>query len=187
VVFSVTFQIRSNLSRMRPSEKGWLKEYLDFRKDLLGELTSEKKRSVHPEHSLYRLIQPTGLMYGQAVDVLDHPELDELDEKDKMKLLLAESLISSSLLFHDKPVNDPEELSKLMTKTLESITSFYNNVFPELATPSKSLFGRRKSALEMAERILDKRIERTSEYSGNFWVQFFHNSLLFLDIFIFGQ
>lgn len=172
---------------MRPSERGWLKEYLDFRKDLLGELTSEKKRSVHPEHSLYHLIQPTGLMYGQAVDVLDHTELGELDEKDKMKLLLAESLISSSLLFHDKPVNDPEELSRLMTKTLESIASFYNNVFPELATPSKSLFGRKKSALEMAERILDKRIERTGEYSGNFWVQFFHNSLLFLDIFIFGQ
>ncbi|MEZ4946771.1 MAG: hypothetical protein R2804_14640 [Cyclobacteriaceae bacterium] len=172
---------------MRPSEKGWLKEYLDFRKDLLGELTSEKKRASHPEHSLYRLIQPTGLMYGHAVDALDHPELEELDEKDKMKLLLAESLISSSLLFHDKPVKDPEELSKLITKTLESIAGFYNNVFPELATPSKSLFGKRKSALELAEKILDKRIERTAEYSGNFWVQFFHNSLLFLDIFIFGQ
>jgi len=172
---------------MRPSEKGWLKEYLDFRKDLLGELTSEKKRASHPEHSLYRLIQPTGLMYGHAVDVLDHPELEELDERDKMKLLLAESLISSSLLFHDKPVKDPEELSKLMSKTLESIASFYNNVFPELATPTKSLFGKRKSALELAERILDKRIERTTEYTGNFWIQFFHNSLLFLDIFIFGQ
>lgn len=172
---------------MKPSEKGWLKEYLDFRKDLLGELTSEKKRSSHPEHSLYRLIQPTGLMYGHAVDGLDHPGLEELDEKDKMKLLLAESLISSALLFHDKPVKEPEELSRLMTKTLENIAGFYNNVFPELATPSKSLFGKRKSAIELAEKILDKRIERTAEYSGNFWIQFFHNSLLFLDIFIFGQ
>lgn len=172
---------------MKPSEKGWLKEYLDFRKDLLGELATEKKRSTHPEHSLYRLIQPTGLMYGQAVDMLDHPELEDLDERDKMKLLLAESLISSSLIFHDKPVSNADELSKLMTKTLESIASFYNNVFPELATPSKSLFGRKKSSLELAEKILDKRIERTAEYSGNFWIQFFHNSLLFLDIFIFGQ
>lgn len=172
---------------MKPSEKGWLKEYLDFRKDLLSELTSEKKRSSHPEHSLYRLIQPTGLMYGHAVDGLDHPGLEELDEKDKMKLLLAESLISSALLFHDKPVKEPEELSRLMTKTLENIAGFYNNVFPELATPSKSLFGKRKSAIELAEKILDKRIERTAEYSGNFWIQFFHNSLLFLDIFIFGQ
>jgi len=172
---------------MKPSEKGWLKDYLEFRKDLLGDLTSEKKKSSHPEHSLYRIIQPTGLMYGHAVEVLDHPNQENWDEKDKMKLLLAESLISSSLLFHDRQVKDPEELSKLMAKTLESIANFYNNVFPELATPSKTLFGRKKSPLELAEKILDKRIERTSEYSGNFWTQFFHNSLLFLDIFIFGQ
>ncbi len=172
---------------MKPSEKGWLKKYLDFRKDILGELISEKRKSSHPEHSLYRLIQPTGLMYGHAVGVLDSPDKEQLGEKDKMKLLLAESLISSSLLFHDKPVKDPEELSKLMAKTLESIASFYNNVFPELSTPSRSFFGRKKSPLELAEKILDKRIENTAEYSGNFWMQFFHNSLLFLDIFIFGQ
>ncbi len=172
---------------MKPSEKGWLKEYLEFRKDLLGELTSEKRKSTHPEHSLYRVIQPTGLMYGHAVEVLDFPDQKNWDEKDKMKLLLAESLISSSLLFHDKPISSPEDLSQLMAKTLDSIANFYNNVFPELATPSKTFFGKRKTGLELAEKILDKRIEKTVEFSGNFWTQFFHNSLLFLDIFIFGQ
>jgi hypothetical protein len=75
----------------------------------------------------------------------------------------------------------------VILKTVESIGNFYNNVFPELATPTKTLFGRKKSSLELAERILDKRIEHTVDYGGNFWVQFFHNSLLFLDIFIFGQ
>src|SRR5205814_6532383 len=64
---------------------------------------------------------------------------------------------------------------------------FYNHVFPELATPTKTLFGRKKTSLELAERILDKRIEHTDQAKGNFWTQFFHNSLLFLDIFIFGQ
>lgn len=172
---------------MKPSEKGWLKQYLDFRKELLGDLTAEKRKFAHPEHSLYKVIQPTGLMYGHAVEVLDIPSQEDWNEKDKMKLLLAESLISSSLLFHDKPINNADDLSKLMVKTLESIANFYNNVFPELATPSKSLFGKRKSPLELAEKILDKRIERTSDFSGNFWTQFFHNSLLFLDIFIFGQ
>ena len=172
---------------MKPSEKGWLKEYLDFRKDLLGELTLDKRKYSHPEHSLYRVLQPTGLMYGQAVEVLGFPDQKEWDVRDKMKLLLAESLISSSLLFHDKPITSPEELSKLMVKTLESIANFYNKVFPELATPTKTLFGKKKSPLELAEKILDKRIERTLEFSGSFWTQFFHNSLLFLDIFIFGQ
>ena len=172
---------------MKPREKGWLKEYLEFRKDLLKDLTGESHNATHPEHSLYRVIQPTGLMYGQTVGVLDHPEAASWSEKDRMKILLAESLISSSLLFYDKPVKNADEVSEVILKTLESIGNFYNNVFPELATPAKTLFGRTKSPLELAEKILDKRIEHTAEYSNNFWTQFFHNSLLFLDIFIFGQ
>ncbi len=172
---------------MNPGEKGWLKEYLDFREGLLKDISSESKRASHPEHSLYRIIQPRGLMYGQPIGTRDLPNSDSWDEKDRMKILLAESLISCSLLFHNGPINTPEELSKVMMKALENIGGFYNTIFPELATPSKSLFGRRKSPLEVAERILDKRIEYTAEFDTNFWLQFFHNSLLFLDIFIYGQ
>ncbi len=171
---------------MKPQEKGWLKEYLEFRKDLLKDLTLKKKGS-HPEHSLYSIIQPTGLMYGQSVGHIDHPNAKEWSEKDKMKILLAECLISSSPLFYEKPVNNPEELSQVFFKTIESIGNFYNNIFPELATPSKTLFGKKRSPLELAEKILEKRIDRTAGFKGNFWVYFFHNSLLFLDIFIFGQ
>lgn len=171
---------------MKPDEKGWLKEYLEFRKDLFKDLTL-KKRGSHPEHSLYSVIQPTGLMYGQNVGHIDHPNAENWSEKDKMKILLAESLISSSLLFYDRPVKTPEELSEVFMKTLENIGNFYNNIFPELATPSKSLFGKKRSALELAEIILNKRIDRTNDFQGNFWTYFFHNSLLFLDVFIFGQ
>lgn len=171
---------------MKPDEKGWLKEYLELRKDLLKDLML-KKRGSHPEHSLYSIIQPTGLMYGQNVGHLDHLHTESWSEKDKMKILLAESLISSSLLFYDKPVKTPEELSQVFLKTIENIGNFYNNIFPELATPGKSLFGKKRSALELAEKILDKRIDRTTNFQGNFWTYFFHNSLLFLDVFIFGQ
>jgi hypothetical protein len=172
---------------MKPGEKGWLKEYLEFRKELLKTLSAEGKKSAHPEHSLYRVIQPTGLMYGQAIHTIDHPDASKWDEKDRMKILLAESLISSSLLYYDKSIKSAEELSEVIMKTIEHIGNFYNNIFPELATPSKTLFGRKKTPLELAERILDKRIEYAIEYKQNFWSHFFHNSLLFLDIFIFGQ
>jgi hypothetical protein len=173
---------------MTPHDKGWLKTYLDFRKDLLMNLTTEpEKKASHPEYSLYKIVQPTGLMYGQSVGELNFPEQEMWDHKDRMKVLLAESLISSSLLFYDRPVTNHEELSNIILRTLESIGNFYNNIFPELSTPSKTLFGRRKSALELAERILDKRIDHTNNYEGNFWATFFHNSLLFLDVFIFGQ
>jgi hypothetical protein len=172
---------------MKPAEKGWLKQYLEFRKELLRDLSSGVKNSAHPEQSLYRVIQPTGLMYGQSIESVDLNGSERWTPKDRMKILLAESLISSSLLFHDKPIKDANELSEVIMKTIENIGNFYNHVFPELATPTKTLFGRKKTPLELAEKILDKRIEYSIENSANFWIQFFHNSLLFLDIFIFGQ
>lgn len=172
---------------MNPGEKGWLKEYLEFRKDIVKDLNENVKKSAHPEHSLYRVIQPTGLMYGQPFGSIDLPEAEQWDEKDRMKILLAESLISSSLLFHDKPINNADELSQVIFKSIEKIGNFYNSIFPELATPTRTLFGKKKSPLELAEKILDKRIDRSGEFDNNFWTLFFHNSLFFLDIFIFGQ
>jgi len=173
---------------MKLHDKGWLKEYLEFRKELLKNKPFEgAQKAAHPEHSLYRIIQPTGLMYGQSVGEITLPENELWDEKERMKILLTESLISSSLLFYDKPIRNSEELSAVILKTLESIGNFYNNIFPELATPTKTILGRKKSPLELAEKILDKRIEHTNKFDGNFWSYFFHNSLLFLDVFIYGQ
>lgn len=173
---------------MNPNEKGWLKEHIRFRLEMLKELTTDAARKgSHPEHSLYRIIQPTGLMYGQSVSGYGHPEQDTWENKEKMKILLAESLISSALLFNEKQNGSALEISDAIDKTLENIGNFYNNIFPELATPSKTFFGKKKSSVELAEKIIDKRIERTSDFEGNFWTYFFHNSLLFLDVFIFGQ
>src|SRR5690606_38816536 len=132
-------------------------------------------------------IQPTGLMYGQSVGEVEFPGMEEWTEKDKMKILLAESLVSSSLVFNDTPVDSPDELSDVVMKAVENIGNFYNNIFPEMATPATTLLGRRKTPMELAEKILEKRIELTSDLEGNFWAYFFHNSLLFLDVFIFGQ
>lgn len=172
---------------MNPGEKGWLKEYLEFRKDILKDLNENLRQSAHPEHSLYRVIQPTGIMYGQPVGTTGYPDAEQWDDKDRMKILLAESLISSSLLFHDKQIKNADELSQVIFKSLEKIGNFYNTIFPELATPTRSLFGKKKTPLELAERILDKRINHTTDFDKNFWTEFFHNSLFFLDVFIFGQ
>ncbi len=174
---------------MTPHNKGWLKEYLNFRQESLLILITErgKQQTAHPEYSLYRVIQPTGLMYGQSVGEVNLPGYEALSEKQRMKVLLAESLITSSLLFYGKPIRKAEEIESVVNKTLESIGNFYNNIFPELAIPTKTLFGKRKSPIEIAERILDKRIDHASIVHGSFWVSFFHNSLLFLDVYIFGQ
>jgi hypothetical protein len=173
---------------MRPNDKGWFKEYLQLRKNALWSLSKpEIRRASHPEYTLYRVLQPTGLMYGQSVASMGIPEIDHWDEKEKLKILLTESLISSSLLFYSKPIATEEDLANAISKTIENIGNFYNNIFPELATSTKTIFGRKKSPLELAERVLDKRIEHASNFGGNFWIYFFHNSLLFLDVFIFAQ
>ena len=172
---------------MKPGEKGWLKDYLDFRLEMLKEIAPNASKASHPEHSLYRIVQPMGMMYGRSIDTLDIPDSKQWDQQDRMKILLAESLISCSLLFHNKSIKNADELSGVIMKAVENIGGFYNTIFPELATPTKTLFGKKRSAMDLAEKILEKRIEFTNSYSGNFWSQFFHNSLLFLDIFIYGQ
>lgn len=172
---------------MNPGSKGWLKEYLEFRQEPMAEIIAEERKSSHPDHSLYRVLQPNGLMYGQSVKTFIHPQAEQWSEKEVMKILLADSLICSSMLFHNKSNISSDELSALTLKTLENVANFYNHVFPELATPSKTLFGKRKTAYEQVERILEKRIEQTLEFKDNFWTQLFQNSLLFLDVFIFGQ
>jgi len=172
---------------MNPDKAGWLKEYLEFRKDHLKDYQVDKKKTAHPEQALYRVLQPTGLMYGQAVSVLNHSDSNKWSEKNRLKILLAESLLGSSILFYDKPISNGPNLNAIIEQTTESIVQFYNQIFPELATSSITWFGKKKSTFEQAEQILEKRIELSSGDSGNFWVRFFQNSLLFLDIYIFGQ
>ena len=172
---------------MNPGKNGWLQEYLEFRKDVFKDYQSNIKKAAHPEFALYRIIQPTGLMYGQSVSALEHPDAEKWQEKDRMKILLAENLIGSSILFYDKPIKSDEELNAVIQQTIESISKFYNHVFPELATSASTWFGKKKSIAEVTEQILEKRVEKSKSFTDNFWVNFFHNSLLFLDIYIFGQ
>lgn len=176
---------------MNPGQKGWLKEYLELRKVqyLTEDSGASMKKGRHPDESLYKVVQPTGLMYGQPINFADLDELDQngWDDKSKLKILLAESFINSALLFHDKEVNNAEEFTELILETTSGIGKFYNEIYPELSTPTKTFFGKKKSPLDIAEKILDKRIGQSGPTNNDFWSNFFHNSLLFLDIFFFGQ
>lgn len=173
---------------MRLNEKGWLRDYLELRKGLLADKSNDGSlRASHPEHALYRILQPTGLMYGQSFGELTIPEATQLDRKSRLRIQLVESLISSSLLSYNNASNGNKDPSEIIRKALESIGNFYSNIFPELAIRGRTILGTKKSSIELAERILDRRIEYASTFAGNFWSAFFHNSLLFLDIFIYGQ
>ncbi len=172
---------------MKTGKNGWLKEYLDYRinhyhKDVI-------KSSIHPDYSLYNLLQPTGLLYGKPIQAenLEQTQFTVLNEHDRMEALLAESLLNASLLFHEKEIKNAEDFSRILFKTVANITDFYNKVYPEIAVNTKTLFGSQRSTLETTEKILKRRLDKMSETSGKFWVHFFYNTLVFLDIYLFGQ
>ncbi len=176
---------------MNPGQKGWLKEYLDSRREefVSGTDKTDIKKGRHPDESLYSVVQPTGLMYGQPITIDSEQEGDGQlwDDKDRLKVLLAESFINSALLFHTEEIKSAEDFSEMVLETTSGIGKFYNDIYPELATPTKTFFGKKKSPLDVAEKILEKRINQNISPEKDFWSNFFHNSLLFLDIFFFGQ
>ena len=172
---------------INPGEKGWLTEYLEFRRDMLQSFFIETKEDRHPEESLYRLLKPNGLLYGHPILQQDVGNVEEeLSNLNKMKILMAESLINGALILHHQEVNNEDDFSEVILKTVHNIGDFYNKVYPELSVSTRTLFGRKKSPLEIAEKILEKRI-LLNDKNGDFWVNFFNNSLLFLDIYFFGQ
>ena len=172
---------------MKTGKNGWLKDYLDYRINHYHE--DEIKSSIHPDYSLYNLLQPTGLLYGKPVQAenLDQTQFATLNEHDRMVALLVESLVNVSLLFHQGEIKNAEDFSQILYKAITNITEFYNKVYPEIAVSTKTLFGRQRSTLETTEKILERRLAGMSENSDNFWVHLFYNTLVFLDIYLFGQ
>jgi hypothetical protein len=171
---------------MNPGKKGWLQEYLDFRKNKFKEYLIDKRKAALPDQALYRIIQPTGLMYGQSVSALDFAESAQWKEEERLKILLTECLVGSSIIFSGRSSDKAEDLSTTIDRSIESIGAFYNQVFPEIATSGTTWLGKKKSPIEVAEQILEKRIDNIVK-NANFWVNFFHRSLLFLDIYIFSE
>lgn len=176
---------------MNPEKKGWLKDYIEFRKEFMDKRDPTKKQAKarHPDESLYGILQPTGLMYGYPIQISKEisEKIENWDKQSKMKVLLAESLINSSLIYKNSNITSSEDLARAILDTSSKITSFYNKIYPELATSTTTFFGKKKPPLEVAEKIIEKRISSKKIKKENFWTYFFDNSLLFLDIYFFGQ
>lgn len=165
---------------MDPSKPGWLKDYLEYRKDYP---LKEVYHGRHPDESLYRLIQPTGIMYGQPINAIEHPDMYNWSPQSRMKVLLVESLLTSSFLFRQKEVIDLKNTEAIIIK----IGDFYNDVYPDFSVSKTTFFGKKKSTIDVAEKAIHNRIESNYQQDQNFWSRFFNNSLLFVDIYLFGQ
>ncbi len=169
---------------INPSYSGWLSDYLEYRKTIFQSFLKDTAADSHPEHSMYRILQPSGIMYGHP---LKNENIADATELNKLKLLMAESLISGSLIYHQQEINNEDDFSNIIMKTVYKIGDFYNKIYPELSVSKHTFLGKKKSPLEIAEKILEKRVRKTSRKQANYWIQFFENIILFLDIYFFGQ
>ncbi len=170
--------------QINPSNSGWLSDYLEYRKSIFQSFLKDSANDSHPEHSMYRILQPTGIMYGHPLNKTNVADTTNLN---KLKLLMAESLISGSLIYHHQEINNEDDFSDVIMRTVHKIGDFYTKIYPELSVSKHTFLGKKKSPLEIAEKILENRVRETSKEHVNYWVSFFDNIILFLDIYFFGQ
>lgn len=177
---------------MNPSEKGWLRKYIDFRIALEPNAEYEtflnalvKNQSV--EEFLYTVNQPTGLLYGFPVrfPFVSVPNSDEWNEKEKMKIILLESLLHVGIYFRYSKGLPLDEGA--YNEIVNSLSLYYNTSYPQLGVPLLKIFPKQLEMCSTLERIIDKRTSMKSGLRLDMWTNLFHNSLLFLDVIYFAQ
>jgi hypothetical protein len=174
---------------VNPSEKGWLRAFLTYHERRLreGAESSYMRWAEEAESShqyLYRLIQPTGLMYGYPVRFIHepHPRVQEWGEKDKIKILLAEGYLSAGLYF---AYRSSGRLRNRSDALIEQLRNYHLDA--SRYRPVKSgRIGRRRDLIDQVEYVLDRSISYSYDWR-NFWNSFFHNTLLFFDLILFTQ
>ena len=176
---------------MNPSNKGWLNKYLDFRNSVD---THQEISKLHPgvldsnrvEEGLYRILQPTGLIYGHPVQLpyLNYPKSNEWTPSGKMSVILVEGLINSAIL-PVLPDLAPEDVSEIAKESVMRSVDYYQAVYPEIFS-SSLISGSKMDKMLKAEKLISSRLMYKVE-PRNYWKTFFHNSLLFLDVYYFGK
>jgi hypothetical protein len=143
---------------------------------------AEEAESSH--QYLYRLIQPTGLMYGYPVRFIHepHPQAQEWGEKEKIKILLAEGYLGAGLYYAYRESGRLRDRSESLVEQLRS----YHLDAARYHPSQSGRIGRRKHLVDQVEYILDRSISFSYDWR-NFWNSFFHNTLLFFDLILFTQ
>ena len=180
---------------MNPHKKGWLNHYykdfksnLEQREDLMQDLRNMLLAPTD-EQLLYQKTQPTGLIYGHPLQFpfIQKKKSYNWDEKAKMKVLLLESFVLSSISFQKGNIDVGEYADNWTDYVHEAITKlkdFYHEYCPLLMFASpKYLF--EKPDIVTSEYIFNQRVNIKNK--SNYWSSFFHNSLLYLDVLYFGK
>jgi len=163
---------------MDPTERGWIASFIEARID---NSILEKNEALSFEKNLYKRLQPTGIIYGHPLQLPNNfIETKDFPIKERMEVILLESLFSANL-FHQQN-NKPSESQ--LNKIVDDLNIFYNKLYPHL---SKTSFFEKKAKnnVESLEKIIRKRVEVKKEWNIDFWRGFFQNILLFIDVIVY--
>lgn len=157
--------------------KGWLKKYIDHRNETIKNTDNNTKNIS--DKNFYNYIQPTGFIYGHPIQLpcILQETFKQLSDNEKIRLLVAESLLQSGLLFSEENKNS---LQNILTDIEQFLTIIYN---PD-DKKQGSFFSKEKKELDLIEILIEKNIANKPTIQ-NFWTSFFSNSLLFLDVIYF--
>jgi hypothetical protein len=179
---------------MRPSEKGWVNNYVKY----LVELPKShhyKKTAIgdfghlQADEKLYKLVQPSGLMYGHPIQAPGNYAIpmSRWENSEKMKLILLDSLINHAVLLRAGEIQSDSDFADCLHDSIKEIAQFYEANFLYNNKKRFSFYSKaKKSENEIVESIVTKRLHVNSIWNSNFWSGFFQNSLLFLDVYYFG-
>lgn len=166
---------------MNFSEKGWFKQLINTQVGL-------EEENVKDKHEfLYKKSHSSGLIYGHPVLPKEFmsAEFLEMPQSAKLKLVLIDGFIKTAIF----PSNDliPDNPDEFIHFLAESIVEYYSNVIPNKKIKDRTFWGKKLSNEEIVETLLNDRLVDDGHTLNNFWIGFFNNSLLFLDVFFFGE
>ena len=166
---------------MNLSDKGWFKKLISTQVGLEEEKLSDK------DEYLYKTSHSNGLIYGHPVlpKEFKSAEFLEMSQQAKLKLVLLDGFIKTAVFPSDEVIpDDPDEFVHYLS---EAIIEYYSNIIPNTKVKERNFWGKKLSNEEIVEALLNDRLNDESLQLDNFWVAFFNNSLLFLDVFFFGE
>ena len=187
-----SFSLYNFKNQMALKRKTWVKEHIDR----ISEFFSSGKNStdfpyqtkqINEEQKLYRTVQPTGLMYGHPVKpVIDYGyKMKSWDDKEKMKLIITDTLMHQKLI---KSVDEEHrEIRNYLTELVDDITDFYQNELLTKKIRPRTWWGRKRTNTEILDLIIERRLKVNAKWRNHFWANFFNNSMLFLDVYLFGK
>lgn len=161
-------------------EKGWLQKHIEDRNYNFSFSESDE---IDEEKLIYKIFQPTGILYGHPIKlhIPNELNLEDWSINERIKIIFADCSLFTNLNTHVNIINQGDIWN--IENSIEDIVKFYQELNPRLRYSTFFLL-RNTPNNHKLEKIFDKRVVVKAKWNLNFWQGFFQNILLFSDILI---